>query len=64
MKFLEVLRLFFKKAPPQKKRVPNGFVLGLDHPWASLVAQLVKTPPGRQETPVPFLGQKDPLEKG
>ena len=24
---------------------------------ASLVAQLVKNPPGMQETPVPFLGQ-------
>ena len=32
--------------------------------WASLIAQLVKNPPAMQETPVPFLGQKDPLEKG
>ena len=31
---------------------------------ASLVAQLVKNPPAVQETPVPFLGQEDPLEKG
>ena len=31
---------------------------------ASLVAQLVKNPPKMQETPVQFLGQKDPLEKG
>ena len=30
----------------------------------SLVAQLVKNPPTRQETPVRFLGQEDPLEKG
>jgi len=36
----------------------------LDHPWASLIAQLVKNPPARQETLVLFLGQKDPLEKG
>ena len=31
---------------------------------ASLVAQLVKNPPAIQETPVPFLGKEDPLEKG
>ena len=30
---------------------------------ASLVAQLVN-PPAMQETPVRFLGQEDPLEKG
>ena len=33
-------------------------VFGL--PW---VAQLVKNPPALQETPVPFLGREDPLEK-
>ena len=32
--------------------------------WASLVAQLVKNLPAMQETPVQFLGQKDPLEMG
>ena len=32
--------------------------------WASLIAQLVKNLPAMQETPVWFLGQKDPLEKG
>ena len=31
---------------------------------ASLVAQLVKNPPAMQETPVRFLGWKDPLENG
>ena len=30
----------------------------------SLIAQLVKNPPGVQETPVRFLGWEDPLEKG
>ena len=30
----------------------------------SLVAQLVKNPPAMQETPVRFLEQEDPLEKG
>ena len=31
---------------------------------APLAAQLVKNPPAMQETPVPFLGGEDPLEKG
>ena len=31
---------------------------------ASLKAQLVKNRPATQETPVQFLGQEDPLEKG
>ena len=30
----------------------------------SLIAQLVKNPPAMQETPVWFLSQEDPLEKG
>ena len=32
--------------------------------WAFLVAQLEKNRPAMQETPVRFLGQEDPLEKG
>ena len=32
--------------------------------WASLVAQIVKNLPPKQETPVQSLGQEDPLEKG
>ena len=32
--------------------------------WAFLVAQLVKNLPTMQETPVRFLGQEDPLERG
>ena len=35
-----------------------------DPTWASLVAQLVKNLPAVQETPVWFLGQQVPLEKG
>ena len=31
--------------------------------WLSLVAQMVKTLPAMQETWVPFLGWKNPLEK-
>ena len=30
----------------------------------SLIALLIKNPPAMQETPVPFLGWEDPLEKG
>ena len=33
-------------------------------PGASLVAQLGKTLPAMQETPVQFLGQEDSVEKG
>ena len=29
-----------------------------------MVAQLIKNLPAMQETPVRFLGQEDPLEKG
>ena len=32
--------------------------------WASQVAQLVRNLPAMQETPIQFLGQEDPLEKG
>ena len=32
--------------------------------WGFPVAQLVKNLPAMQETPVRFLGQEDPLEKG
>ena len=32
--------------------------------WASLVDQLVKNLPTREEILVRFLGQEDPLEKG
>ena len=31
--------------------------------WASLVVQLVKSPPAMQEAQVQSLGQEDPLEK-
>ena len=31
---------------------------------ASLIAQLVKNPPAKQETLDQFLGREDPLEKG
>ena len=43
---------------------PLLFVSYLFFNLASLIAQLVKNPPAMQETPVQFLGQEDPLEKG
>ena len=36
----------------------------VDISGASLVAQMVKSPPAMQETWVPPLGREDPLEKG
>ena len=42
----------------------EGIGYPLQYSQASLVAQLVKDPSARQETPVQFLGQEDPLEKG
>ena len=36
----------------------------LQYSWASLVVQLVKNLLAMQETPVQFLGQENPLEKG
>ena len=36
----------------------------LQYSLASLVAQLVKSPPAMQDTWVQSLGQEDPLEKG
>ena len=41
------------------------YLISLNHIlWASLIAQLIKNSPAMQETPVQFLGQEDPLEKG
>ena len=42
----------------------EGVGYPLQYSWASLVAQMVKNLPAMQETPVQFLGQEDPLEKG
>ena len=42
----------------------EGIGYPLQYSWASLVAQLVKTPPAMEETWVQSLGWEDPLEKG
>ena len=42
----------------------EGIGYPLQYSWASLVAQLVKTPPAMWETWVRSLGWEDPLEKG
>ena len=54
---------------PGSGRSPGeGIGYPLQYSWASLVTQgkneLVKNPPAKQETPVQFLDQEDPLEKG
>ena len=50
---------------PGSGRSPGeGTGYPLQYSWASLVAQLVKNLPAIQETPVQFLGQKDPMEEG
>ena len=41
----------------------EGIGYPFQYSWASLVAQLVKTPPAMQETWVRSLGWEDPLEK-
>ena len=50
--------------PESGRSAREGIGYLLQHSWASLVAQLVKNPPAMQETPVQFLGQEDPTEKG
>ena len=45
---------------PLPQEVRTHFVASL---WASLMAQIVKNPPARQESWVRFLGRKDPLEE-
>ena len=42
----------------------GGIGYPLQYSWTSLVAQLVKNPPVRQETWVQSLGWEDSLEKG
>ena len=32
--------------------------------WASLVVQMIRNPPAKQETQILSLGREDPLEKG
>ena len=48
------------------RMVRIGMILKVvkSRPWASLVAQTVKTPPAMRETWVPSLGWEDPLKEG
>ena len=50
--------------PGSGRSTGEGIGYLLQYSWASLVAQLVKNPPARQETWVGSLGWEDPLEKG
>ena len=47
-----------------KKLFATDKLLDIIVSGASMVAQLVKNPPAVQETPVRFLGQKDPSDPG
>ena len=50
---------------PESGRPPGeGIGYPLQYSWSSLVAQLVKNLPAMQKTPVRFLGQEDPWQKG
>ena len=40
------------------------FAIKSKESWASLVAQMVKNLPAKQETWIQSLGQEDPLDKG
>ena len=42
----------------------EGIGYPLQYSWASLVTQLVKSPPAMRETWIRSLGWEDPLEKG
>ena len=50
--------------PGSGRSAAEGIGCPLQYSWASLVAQLAKNLPARQETPVQSLGWEDPLEKG
>ena len=50
--------------PGFERSAGEGIGYLLQCSWTSLVAELVKNSPAMQETPVRFLGWKDPLEKG
>ena len=66
---------FYKSFPKERSMeiqkggdIPIGrddsFCYTVEANTASLVSQLVKNSPAKQETPVQFLGQENPLEKG
>ena len=50
--------------PGSGRSAGEGIGYQLQYSWASLVAQLVKNLPAKQETWVGSLGWEDPLEKG
>ena len=57
-----VENLWIRKS--QREHFSYKWVIDRPVNWDSLVPHLVVNPPGIQETPVQFLGQKDPLEEG
>ena len=75
-RYVEVMEFFPPKGYSHSSIGDPGLIPGLgrsaeeaigyplQYSWASLVAQLVKTPPSMQETWVRSPGWEDPLEKG
>ena len=63
--YLTIRECHLYSASPEKEYyvIYNSFAI-ITFNGASLVAQLVKSPPAMQEILVRFLGQEDPLEKG
>ena len=55
------------KYPSEKKLLPRAVYQefqAVDSEYSLQVAQLVKNSPAKQEIPVRFLGQEDPLDQG
>ena len=50
--------------PGQEDPLEKGQATHSQHPWASLMTQMVKNPPAMWETWVGPLGWEDPLEEG
>ena len=50
--------------PRSGRSAGEGLGYPLQYSWASLMAQLVKSLPAMQETPVSFPGREYPLKKG
>ena len=50
--------------PELGRSTREGIGYPLQYSWASQMAQMVKNPPGMQETQIRSMGCKDPLEEG
>ena len=62
----QTLSFKYRNSAPGSEVMPDGKKLGIKvrSNWASLLAHLVKNLLAMLETPVPFPGREDLLEKG